>query len=239
MKILPAGEQGLLVEFTNEISEQTNRAVTALADAIKSSCLAGIRELVPTYRSLLVLYDPAYLSFDALAGEIQKLLDAPAALKVTSRTVLYVPCCYGGSFGEDLPGLSKLTGLREEEIIKIHSAPEYKIYMLGFLPGFTYLGGLDKRIAAPRLETPRVVIPAGSVGIGGSQTGVYPIDSPGGWRLIGKTPLRFYDPDRSEPILCKAGEYIRFVPIDEQEFTEIAAEVAAGTYQPQVETKEA
>ncbi|MBQ2047711.1 MAG: 5-oxoprolinase subunit PxpB, partial [Schwartzia sp.] len=122
---------------------------------------------------------------------------------------------------EDLIDMEKVTGLSREEIVKIHSGTDYRVYMLGFLPGFAYLGGLDERIAAPRLKTPRLSIPAGSVAIGGNQTGVYPIASPGGWRIIGSTPIEFYNPNREEPILCKAGDYIRFVPIGEDEYDEI------------------
>jgi inhibitor of KinA len=238
LKIVPAGDQAVLVEFENEISEKTNSAVTSLANGIRRAGTAGVKELVPTYRSLLILYDPLRTTCGALTDALRVLSEAGTDKKAGTRTVLYVPCCYGGEYGEDLAGLSALKGISEEEIIAIHSAPEYKIYMLGFLPGFTYLGGMDPRIAAPRLETPRVVIPAGSVGIGGSQTGVYPIDSPGGWRLIGKTPLRFYDPDREEPILCRAGEYIRFVSIGEADFKKIESDVKAGSYHPQIETEE-
>ena len=130
--------------------------------------------------------------------------------------------------------MEELTGLSSKEIIQIHSGTDYLVYMLGFLPGFVYLGGLDERIHAPRLTTPRVKIPAGAVGIGGSQTGVYPLDSPGGWRLIGRTPLRMYDPDREEPFLCNAGDYIRFCPIEETDYREIEAQVKTGTYQARV-----
>ena len=133
------------------------------------------------------------------------------------KMVLQVPCCYDGP---DLDGMTALTGLSREEIIAIHSGVDYKIYMMGFLPGFVYLGGLDKRICVPRLETPRTRIEPGSVGIGGSQTGVYPVASPGGWRILGRTYLKFYDPNRTEPILCRAGQYIRFVPISREAYEE-------------------
>ena len=129
--------------------------------------------------------------------------------------------------------MEEITGLSAQEIVRIHSAVDYRIYMLGFLPGFPYLGGLDKRIEASRLPSPRKAIPAGSVGIGGNQTGVYPMESPGGWRLIGRTPLPFYDPAAARPVLCQAGEFIRFVPISAEEFADIQRRVAEGGYPPQ------
>ena len=135
--------------------------------------------------------------------------------------------------------IAKHAGLTEEEVIRIHSSMDYLIYMLGFLPGFTYLGGLDERIHTPRLQTPRVRIEAGSVGIGGSQTGIYPLDSPGGWNLMGKTPVKTYDPDREVPILVEAGEYIRFVPVTEEEYLRIEEEVRNGTYQVTIHEEEA
>lgn len=234
MKICPAGDRAVSVEFENEISEPVNREVTSLAAALRPEVGKGIREMVPTYRSLLVCYDPSVLSYDALCSRIHSAAGARDSDTVQHRRIFSIPCCYGGRYGEDLAGMVSITGLSEQEIVKIHSAPVYKVYMLGFLPGFPYLGGMDERIAAPRLKTPRVKIPAGSVGIGGKQTGVYPIDSPGGWRLIGTTPVRFYDPDREQPILCAAGDYIRFCPVTEDEFEAIRKDVEAGTYQPEI-----
>ena len=132
--------------------------------------------------------------------------------------VVEIPVFYGGSYGEDLKDVAAHAGLTEEEVIKLHSSVDYNIYMLGFLPGFPYLGGLDPKLFTPRLDNPRTKIPEGSVGIGGEQTGIYPLESPGGWRLIGRTPLKLYDPDREQPFLYQAGDYIRFVPITAEEY---------------------
>ncbi len=237
--IVPAGDTALVVDFGDRIDEATNDAVQAFGAALEVAAISAVREVVPTYRSLLVTYDPMITGFHELERQLKELLrqDAHASGAVRTKKIWQIPCCYGGACGQDLHGLTTLTGLSEKEIVEIHSAAVYKIYMLGFLPGFVYLGGLDPRIAAPRLEVPRKAIPEGSVGIGGSQTGVYPIASPGGWRLIGTTPVKFYDPDRENPILCRAGEYIRFVPVEEAQYQEIAAKVKEGKYEVSFKTE--
>ena len=147
------------------------------------------------------------------------------------KKVYEIPVCYGGEYGPDIQNIADHAGLSVEEVIDIHTSRDYLIYMLGFLPGFTYLGGLDERIHTPRLANPRIKIAAGSVGIGGSQTGIYPMDSPGGWQLMGLTPVKTYDPEREIPILVEAGDYIRFVRIDEDEFKRIKELVDRGEYQ--------
>ena len=172
------------------------------------------------------------ISYKSLEGKLKKLLARLDSVEIPPSEVLEVPVLYGGEeMGPDLKFVAENAKMSEEEVIKLHSEPEYLIYMLGFTPGFTYLGGLNDAIETPRLKTPRVKIPAGSVGIAGKQTGVYPIDSPGGWQLIGRTPLKMYDADREKPILPEAGQYIKFVPIDRAEFDRIAAEVEKGTYE--------
>ncbi len=221
MKLLPAGDRALTVDFGNIIDEAVNRQVNALKRTLLKENIPGLQEMIPAYRSLLIEYDPALISLQELSRRVEAARPDTAEDAEEPKHVLEIPCCYGGEYGEDLPGLSELTGLSQEEIIAIHSGTDYRIYMLGFLPGFTYLGGMDERIAAPRLPSPRVSIPAGSVGIGGSQTGVYPIASPGGWRLIGRTPVKFYDPSREKPVLCEAGDYIRFVPITAAEYEKL------------------
>ena len=158
--------------------------------------------------------------------------------EASASRVFEIPVCYGGEYGPDIENIAKHAGLTEEEVIEIHSSKDYLIYMLGFLPGFSYLGGLDERIHTPRLANPRIRIPAGSVGIGGSQTGIYPLDSPGGWQLLGMTPVKTYDPEREDPILFEAGNYIRFVPVSEEEYKQIKEQVENGTYECVIHTKE-
>ena len=217
IRFMPAGDAALVAEFGREVDEAVNQRVHDMARWLEAHSIAGVTEVLPTFRSLMVFYDPEKISYSALVRKLRRYRPAAEAGELTDKIVLRVPCCYDGP---DLDGMTALTGLSREEIIAIHSGVDYKIYMMGFLPGFVYLGGLDKRICVPRLETPRTRIEPGAVGIGGSQTGVYPVASPGGWRILGRTYLKFYDPHRAEPILCRAGQYIRFVPISPEEYME-------------------
>lgn len=215
IRFYPAGDCALVAEFGREIDEQINDRVQIMGRWIQEQRFRGVAEVIPTFRSLMICYDPGKVSYGRLVKQLQRCPFAAAADAGKEKKVHRIPVCYDGP---DLADMEQLTGLTQQEIIAIHCGTDYKIYMIGFLPGFVYLGGLDKRICAPRLETPRTRIEPGSVGIGGSQTGVYPVASPGGWRILGYTPVRFYDPNRSEPILCRAGEYIRFVPITRAEY---------------------
>ena len=187
-------------------------------------------DIIPAFCSLLINYDPRVISYDEMKTRMEKILSVEIAAGARKKKVYEIPVCYGGEFGPDLSTIAEHAGLSEQEVINIHSSTDYLIYMLGFLPGFTYLGGLDERIHTPRLANPRIRIPAGSVGIGGSQTGIYPMDSPGGWQLMGMTPVKTYDPDREVPILVEAGDYIRFIPVDRAEYDRIKEEVEQGTY---------
>ena len=229
-RFLLTGDTSLAVEFGNEISESINSRIRAFNIALANSRTPGIVETVPTYRSLMIHYDPAVIGYDALKLRLQSLLGELDSIAIPPSEVLEVPVLYGGEMGPDLGFVAGHAGMTEEEVIATHAGTEYLIYMLGFTPGFTYLGGMSEAIATPRLAQPRVKIPAGSVGIAGGQTGVYPIDSPGGWQLIGRTPGKMYDPDRAEPILPRAGQYIRFRPIDRAEFDRIAKLVEKGEY---------
>ena len=230
VRFLLTGDTSLTVEFGNEISQTINTRIRAFNIALEKSGIPGIVETVPTYRSLMVHYDPSVILYDALVERMQALLGQLDHITIPPSDVLEIPVLYGGEEGPDLDFVAQHAGKTVQEVIDIHTSTEYLIYMLGFTPGFTYLGGMSEAIATPRLKTPRVKIPAGSVGIAGAQTGVYPIDSPGGWQLIGRTPVRMYDPDRETPILPQAGQYIHFYPIDRTEYDRIAAQEAAGTY---------
>lgn len=231
IRILTAGDSALLIEFGKEINPETNWTITALVQLMREQHIEGIVDVIPAFCSLLINYDPRVLSYEELKERMEHLLKMETKTEATRKRIFEIPVCYGGEYGPDIENIAEHAGLSVEEVIKIHSSKDYLIYMLGFLPGFTYLGGLDERIHTPRLASPRLKIRAGSVGIGGSQTGIYPLDSPGGWQLMGMTPVRTYDPERQTPILVEAGDYIQFIPIDEEEFLRIQELVEKGEYQ--------
>jgi KipI family sensor histidine kinase inhibitor len=232
-RYLLAGDQGLAVEFGDAIDPATNRRVHDLCLALDAARVPGILDLVPTYRSLLITYDPLVIGTAALEEAIEQVERGLSAAPAPSPRVLLVPTAYGGDFGPDLPFVASHNGLTEDEVVRIHAGTDYLVYMMGFSSGFPYLGGMSKRIATPRLTTPRTAIPAGSVGIAQTQTGIYPVQSPGGWQLIGRTPVVLFDERRQPPVLVEAGDYIRFVPISPREYEEVAAAIAAGTWKAQ------
>lgn len=236
-KFLTAGDRAIAMEFGNSISEEINGRIRSMVVAIESQNVKGVVELVPTYRSLMIHYDPLVIGFQSLVDILKDLEQNLENIELPAPEVIEIPTLYGGVYGPDIENVAKHNGLSIEEVIEIHTSREYLIYMLGFTPGFPYLGGMDSRIATPRLATPRTKISAGSVGIAASQTGVYPIDSPGGWQLIGRTPLVLYDPQRETPILLKTGNYIVFRSIDEDEYHEIQRAIEQGTYQYRIYPK--
>lgn len=230
-KILPCGDCALNVHFEEAIRPEINAQVCALAKALEANRPEGVIEWVSAYCTLTVYYRPEQISFAELSALLRAILPAGESSEAQERTVVELPTAYGGEYGPDLQFVAEHAGLNVGEVIRLHSAPSYLVYMMGFMPGFTYLGGLDERLHTPRLSAPRVRIPAGSVGIAGSQTDAYPVDSPGGWQLIGRTPLRLYDDRRENPILLRAGQYVKFVPISPAEFDRIAAAVRDGSYE--------
>jgi inhibitor of KinA len=229
-RFLAAGDSAVVVEFGDAIDPAINRRVRDLLLAIEAAGLDGVTDLVPTYRSLLVSYDPLRVGIEVLRRQLSDLAAGRSPAAAPPPRVVEIPTAYGGELGPDLPFVAEHNHLSIEEVVAIHAGTDYLVYMMGFSPGFTYLGGMSERIAAPRLRTPRTAIPAGSVGIAQQQTGIYPVESPGGWQLIGRTPVSLFDPARHPPVLVEAGDYIRFVPIGLEEYGAIRDRIRQGTW---------
>jgi KipI family sensor histidine kinase inhibitor len=211
------GDRALLVQFGDRIDARLNQEVHALAARIRGAALPGLVDLVPAYASLALHYEPAAWAldegsaFDALCAALEPLLAGGVSLAPVASRRVEIPVRYGGECGEDLAEVAALTGLDPREVVARHAGGTYRVFMLGFTPGFAYLGGMDPVLAVPRRASPRVRVPAGSVGIAGIQTGIYPCDSPGGWRLIGRTALTLFNPEALEPCLLQPGDEVRFV----------------------------
>jgi len=213
-RIVAAGDSAIVVEFEARIDPAINALAIALAEALQATEVAGVRDVVPTYRSVAIHFDPLRTDIDALTGQIDRAVATAGSSPVTSRSPIRIPVCYGSEFGPDLPAVAAYAGCSEQAVVLAHTETTYRVFMLGFVPGFAYLGIVDQRIAMPRHAVPRVRVPARSVAIAGVQTGIYPSETPGGWQLIGRTPLPPFDPDRPEPFLMKAGDAVQFYAIE-------------------------
>jgi len=217
-RFLPAGERGLVVEFGNAVSLEINARVRALALGLEAARIPGLIEVIPTYRSLGIAYDPQATSCDELQARVREVMSRLDPGALPAPKLVRIPTVYGGPYGPDLPFVAEHAGLGEAEVIRLHSEPLYHVYMIGFTAGFAYLGGLPERLHTPRLSSPRIKTPKGSVAVGGSQTGAYPAETPGGWRIIGRTFLELFDPSREVPTPMVPGDRVQFVPITEQEY---------------------
>jgi inhibitor of KinA len=211
---MPVGDRALLVEFGNTISLDVNQKVHILNRAIYQRELQSVEECVPTYSSLLVYYNPLKTSYEQLVFRLRDLEGRLGEFSVSTRKrVIEVPVVYGSKYGPDLDYVAKHHGLDKEDVIRLHSERKYTVYMIGFIVGFPYLGEVADEIATSRLKTPRLRVPAGSVGIAEKQTGIYPCESPGGWQIIGRTPLKFFDARRDPPALIQPGDIVKFKQI--------------------------
>ena len=231
VKFLFSGDSALVIEFGNEISVDINKKIRKMMDDIKKENIDGIVELVPTYCSLLINYDVLKIDYNTLVEKLKTFLNNNLETAEGEEvTLIEIPTLYNDEVGPDLSYVAEHNKLSKEEVIKIHTGTDYLVYMLGFMPGFTYLGGMSEKIATPRLESPRLQIYPGSVGIAGKQTGMYPSMSPGGWRIIGRTPLKLYNPYSDTPVYISSGEYVRYVSISEEEYNDILKKVENNEY---------
>ena len=226
-KILPCGDSAVTIEFGDRIDPDINGMVLALDDIIRARAPAGLLETVPTYRSLTVQFDPVETDYEALIRLVNEETKDLAPRKAVGRR-WRVPVVYGGEYGSDLEDVAETHGMTPAQVIEIHSSAIYRIYMIGFLPGFTYLGGLDKRIATSRRVQPRAKIPSGTIMIGGEQAGIAPMDMPSGWHNLGLTPVRPYAPERDPVFLFAAGDEIVFEPVDASRWDALQKAALAG-----------
>jgi inhibitor of KinA len=221
---VPLGDSGVTVEFGDEIDPLINARVVTFANTVVDQRWKGILDVVPTYRSVTVYFDALQWTFSALADRLNRLPRPSSGGTMLRGTLHTIPVLYGGEWGPDLEALATFAGLTPTETILLHTSIRYRVYMLGFSPGFPYLGLVPERLAMPRLSTPRTKVPAGSVGIADRQTGIYPSSTPGGWRLIGRTPIPLYRKTDSNPFLLKPGELVQFHSIDRATFDRLAGE---------------
>ena len=212
-QIVPAGDAVLIVEFAERVDLIINTRVIALAERLRAAAPPGILDVVPTFRSVAVYFDPLRTDHDRLVAEVQDLASTEISPDAQPRAPIQIPVEYGGTYGPDLADVARFARASEDEVVRLHTAVTYRVFMLGFVPGFAYMGTVDRRIAAPRRQTPRTAVPMGSVGIAGVQTGIYPSELPGGWQLIGRTAVKLFDLSRPEPSLFKPGDTVRFVAV--------------------------
>jgi KipI family sensor histidine kinase inhibitor len=212
------GDRGLLLEFGDEISREINEKVRRMALAIQANAIEGILETVPTYRSLLIIYNPFLLPIDDLKKRLKRIEEGLQQTPLQEPKLTRIPVVYGSIYGPDLESVAKYLQTSPEEVIRLHCSKPYLIYMVGFMPGYPYMGELPQALVVPRLKTPRLLVPKGSVAIAQRQTGIYSMESPGGWQILGRTPVELFDPEKNPPALLQMGDFVQFYSISEEEF---------------------
>ncbi|WP_235794742.1 5-oxoprolinase subunit PxpB [Virgibacillus salidurans] len=229
------GDSALKVNFSGDVSPELNAEIRGFCMKLEAAAIAGVVEWVPAFDSVTIYYEPHKIRFKEIAEKVSNLRDISWHEKRGTSRIFHVPVVYGGENGPALERVASFNQLDVSDVVDIHQKPDYLVYMLGFLPGFPYLGGLDKKIATPRLEEPRKSMAAGSVGIAHEQTGIYPVESPGGWNIIGKTPLPLFDKSAEDAFLFHAGDRIRFYCVSEREFEQITEQVETGQFEIQMD----
>ncbi len=212
------GDRGLLLEFGDEINPDINQKVRRMALAIDQEAMEGVLETVPTYRSLLIIYNPLILSPRSLKERLERIEESLQQICFPEPRLTRIPVVYGGIYGPDLEYVARYHQISSEEVIQLHCSRPYLVYMIGFMPGFPYMGKLPEALVIPRLKTPRLSVPAGSVAVAQNQTGIYPMESPGGWQIIGRTSVKLFSPDKEPPTLLRMGDFVQFYPIEGTEF---------------------
>lgn len=226
IRFRPAGDTGLLAEFGDRIDPAVNSRVRAVADQAANALLPGVIEVVPSYCTLLFVYDPLETEPAALITAVEEIHAGITPQTQKEGRLVQIPVCYGGEYGPDIDKVAESAALNRDQVIQLHSQTMYRIYMVGFTPGFPFLGGLDKKLHTPRKKTPRKEVPEGSVGIANDQTGIYPVSTPGGWQIIGQTPVKLFAPERAHPFLYEPGDTIQFVSISSREYERIRQQEA-------------
>jgi inhibitor of KinA len=221
-RIVPAGDSAWLIELPDRLDTRINARAIDIAARIEAEHLSAVTDVVIGYRTVMVYVRPLHDAAPVVVPALERIISEDHPIEATDNPVtITIPVCYGGQFGPDLPDVAHFAGLTSDEVVRRHIAREYRVFMVGFVPGFAYMAEVDPAIGAPRRRTPRLKVPPGSVAIASGQTGIYPDTTPGGWNIVGRTPIRPYDPAREEPFLLRAGDHVRFrqIPIDEYRAT--------------------
>ena len=218
LRIVAAGDAALVVELPPRIDPVINARLVAMADALRARCGSAVQDAVVGYCTLTIYFDPLHVDPRWLEGEVLAVSREIEAAPLPEGALVEIPVCYGGELGPDLEDVAGRIGCTAAEVIELHTAREYRVYVVGFVPGFAYMASVDERLALPRRSSPRTKVPAGSVAIAAGQTGIYPVETPGGWHILGRTPVRPFDPRRAPPVLLEPGDRVKFVPIPREEF---------------------